>query len=130
MLFPCNQFLSQEPSQPTPALVKKLSKMNLDTEDGSSMLMSMVDVNGSGASPVFEFLKYNSSLYSESTGRVTPIPWNFAKFLVNPNGGGVYKYYSPNESLESIRKDIDLLLSKGVPASEPRKRTVTSSPPS
>mmetsp|Transcript_58140 Transcript_58140/g.170001 ORF Transcript_58140/g.170001 Transcript_58140/m.170001 type:complete len:138 (-) Transcript_58140:153-566(-) len=129
LLFPCNQFLSQEPEQPTPALARRLSKDSLvidEGQKGQAILMSRVDVNGKNASPVYEFLKYNSSLYSESGGTIGPLRWNFTKFLVNPNGGGVYKYYGPKDSWEHITADIDLLLSPERPTSTARKGTTSS----
>lgn len=127
LLFPCNQFLSQEPKQPTPTLTRRLSKDSLSIEGAHSDiagLMSMVNVNGKDASPVYDFLKYNSSLYSEGKGEASPIPWNFAKFLVDPNGGGVFGYYSPKDPLAKVTADIDLLLSGQAPPSQARAPTV------
>lgn len=113
MLFPCNQFLSQEPSSPTPQTIKRMSTNQLNLEAASSsqvVVMEKVDVNGKGAHPVFEFLRYNSSLYNDKTGLMSPIQWNFGKFLVEP-GGGVYKYYSPSTDITAILPDIEKLLS-------------------
>mmetsp|Transcript_35612 Transcript_35612/g.96590 ORF Transcript_35612/g.96590 Transcript_35612/m.96590 type:complete len:91 (-) Transcript_35612:67-339(-) len=90
-------------------------------------MMNMVSVNGADASPVYEFLKYNSSLYSEAKKEVSPIPWNFAKFLVNPNGGSVFKYYGPKEKMETIIKDIETLLSGEAPKSTARQSTISLS---
>mmetsp|Transcript_33661 Transcript_33661/g.104519 ORF Transcript_33661/g.104519 Transcript_33661/m.104519 type:complete len:128 (-) Transcript_33661:127-510(-) len=123
MLFPCNQFLSQEPKQPTKGLVKQLTSGSLDVDSGFGMLMSKVNVNGADASPVYEFLKYNSSLYSESTGKAAPIPWNFAKFLINSKGGGVHSYFSPKSKLDDVIADVDLLLSPSAPTSTTRGET-------
>lgn len=126
LLFPCNQFLRQEPQQPTPKLAKRMSKGSLDMDMAKHvMLMSMVDVNGANASPVFEFLKYNSNLYNEATNKVKPIPWNFTKFLINPKGGSVYKCYTPGAKPEEIRSDISTLLSDQSPSSVARKCTTS-----
>ena len=55
-------------------------------------MFSKIDVNGSNALPVFNFLKENSSLNKD--GKVEDIPWNFAKFVVDRNGK-VIQYYHP-----------------------------------
>merc|ERR1719443_1784242 len=96
MLFPCNQFLSQQGSTDSPTM-KRLSKGTMDLEATEKIkMMKQVDVNGDKACEVYEFMKYNSSLFDSSTEKASPIPWNFAKFLINPKGGGVFKYYAPN----------------------------------
>mmetsp|Transcript_23698 Transcript_23698/g.74556 ORF Transcript_23698/g.74556 Transcript_23698/m.74556 type:complete len:131 (+) Transcript_23698:304-696(+) len=122
LLFPCNQFLSQEPSKPTKQLVKQLSKGVLDLDSMEHVkMMGMVDVNGEKASSVFSFLKYNSKLYDEKTGLAAPLPWNFCKFLVNPAGGGVYGYYEPSVGYDKIISAIECLLAGGEEQSVPRK---------
>mmetsp|Transcript_56078 Transcript_56078/g.159230 ORF Transcript_56078/g.159230 Transcript_56078/m.159230 type:complete len:156 (-) Transcript_56078:53-520(-) len=112
LLFPCNQFMGQEPNAPTPHLAKQMSKGALDLDACTSVrLMAKVDVNGASASPVFEFLKYNSSLYDERSKKAAPIPWNFSKFLVDPASGGVHRYYGPKTPPAALRPDIERLLS-------------------
>lgn len=110
LLFPCNQFLGQEPSMPTKETMKRMSTQTL-TEDSDKhiVLMDKVEVNGENSSPIFEFLKYNSSLYSEQKHAISPIPWNFAKFLVDQNGQ-VFKYYSPSVSPNAMIPDVQGLL--------------------
>mmetsp|Transcript_42816 Transcript_42816/g.96701 ORF Transcript_42816/g.96701 Transcript_42816/m.96701 type:complete len:152 (-) Transcript_42816:64-519(-) len=126
LLFPCNQFLSQEPGQPSNSTARQLSRGSLDAESSPQVkMMARTEVNGANASPVYEFLKYNSSLYNEKTGKATPIPWNFAKFLVCPKGGGVYKYYSPRSAPESIKPDIETLLHPSTPNTVGRAPTTT-----
>lgn len=112
LLFPCNQFLSQEPGTPDKSSVKKMSTGKLDDVDASEHveLMEKVDVNGENAHPVFEFLRYNSSLYNESTHLSGPISWNFAKFLVDTKGG-VFSYYSPSTEISKIKTDLEAVLS-------------------
>mmetsp|Transcript_136248 Transcript_136248/g.236903 ORF Transcript_136248/g.236903 Transcript_136248/m.236903 type:complete len:153 (+) Transcript_136248:248-706(+) len=126
LLFPCNQFLSQEPKMPTKESLKKMSTQQLlDESDKHVILMEKVEVNGSKASPVFEFLKYNSSLYQEAKHLVTPIPWNFSKFLVDQKGH-VFKYYAPTVKMADVQSDIQGLLSesdshKAMPSRAPTK---------
>lgn len=87
------------------------------------LVMDMVDVNGEKASDVFEFLKYNSELYNPQTKYVTPIPWNFGKFLVDPSGG-VYKYYSPQVKPIALKDDINMLLGPDSPKTPTRPKVL------
>jgi glutathione peroxidase len=57
-----------------------------------------IDVNGGNADPVYVYLK------KEAGGLVTPIVWNFTKFLV-VNGRPI-KRYNPQESPLSFEGDI------------------------
>mmetsp|Transcript_88249 Transcript_88249/g.248433 ORF Transcript_88249/g.248433 Transcript_88249/m.248433 type:complete len:136 (-) Transcript_88249:196-603(-) len=116
MCFPCNQFLNQEPKQPTPDLTKKLSTGSLNDavvagDNPRLFMMEMVDVNGVNTHPVFEFLKYNSNLYNEKTNLLMNIKWNFGtKFLVD-QCGGVYKTYNgPGSTLEEIGEGVKAVL--------------------
>lgn len=103
---------------PDDAVVRRASTGKLDSVRGSDQvtIMSKVDVNGPNAHEVFHFLKYNSSLYSEKKGVITPIPWNFSKFLVDARGG-VIKYYGPKASPVDILPDIKAALE--APEGEP-----------
>lgn len=110
ILFPCNQFLGQEPGSPTTDSVNKMADGKLDLKENPNVIIAeKTDVNGQSTHKVWDFLKYNSSLYTAKTGKVAPIPWNFAKFVVEP-AGGVYKYYVPKQELNSILPDIEHLL--------------------
>lgn len=123
MLFPCNQFLNQEPSQPNNESVKKMSQSSLSMDgDASAIMMQMIDVNGKNADPVFQFLRYNSKLYREDKNHIGPIRWNFTKFLVDSEGG-VFKYYSPQISPLDMAADIELLLSQDAPKTFSRAPT-------
>jgi len=128
LLFPCNQFLSQEPGTPDKASVKRMSTGKLDDLDSSEHveLMEKVEVNGENAHPVFEFLRYNSSLYSESSEYSGPISWNFAKFLVDSKGG-VFKYYSPSTEISSIRPDLETVLANPDSPSSKRPPSMVAS---
>mmetsp|Transcript_38272 Transcript_38272/g.81094 ORF Transcript_38272/g.81094 Transcript_38272/m.81094 type:complete len:140 (+) Transcript_38272:473-892(+) len=127
LLFPCNQFLSQEPEMPTNETIEKMSqgKMVNVKDNPHVIVFEKVEVNGENAHPVFEFLKYNSSLYNETQDTVTPISWNFAKFLVEPSGG-VYSYYIPKADPSTITPDVEKLLDgglKGTPVRPPPKQS-------
>eukprot|EP00440_Ansanella_granifera_P041561 gb/GFBE01045069.1/.p1 GENE.gb/GFBE01045069.1/~~gb/GFBE01045069.1/.p1 ORF type:complete len:110 (+),score=39.13 gb/GFBE01045069.1/:1-330(+) len=99
-----------------------MSNNSLKVGDNSLFcMMDMVEVNGPKEHQVFQFLKYNSSLYDEKKDVCKPIGWNFSKFLVNPNGGGVYKYYDKGAKFDTIKADIDLLLSADAPQTLARK---------
>lgn len=63
-----------------------------------------VDVNGSGAAPLYQFLKHKQSGTLGSA-----IKWNFTKFLVNKDGVPVDRY-APTTDPMDIAKDIEKLL--------------------
>jgi len=127
LLFPCNQFLSQEPKVPTAAHVLKMSgsKLDITSDMANATVFDKVDVNGCSASPVFQYLRYNSSLYDEKKHLISPIPWNFGKFLVDSKGG-VFKYYDPKTTDDTIRRDIEVLLAEGAPTSPSRRPSVAA----
>jgi len=86
-------------------------------------LFEMVEVNGKNTHPVFQFLRYNSSLYNESKHISAPIPWNFGKFVVDAHGG-VHKFYGSGADAQ-IQKDIELLLTGDHPPSPKRAPSST-----
>ena len=98
--FPCNQFGGQEPG--TAAEIQAFCSTNYGV---SFPMFAKVDVNGDDAAPLFKFLKAEKPglLGSEA------IKWNFTKFLVDREGN-VVKRYAPNDTPESIAKDIEKLL--------------------
>ena len=98
--FPCNQFGGQEPGNADE--IAEFCKVNFGV---TFPLMQKVDVNGSAASPLFDWLK------AEAPGVLgtKAIKWNFTKFLVDREGN-VVKRYGPSEAPESIAGDIEKLL--------------------
>lgn len=84
--FPCNQFGGQEPG--SNAQIKEF----VQTRFGVTFPMfAKIDVNGSGAHPLFRWLK------AEQGGTlVDAIKWNFTKFLVDRNGHAIARY-SPGD---------------------------------
>lgn len=98
--FPCDQFGHQEPGDDQQ--IAEFCSLNFNV---NFPLFKKVDVNGSNAAPLYDFLKKQAPglLGSKS------IKWNFTKFLVNRQGD-VVKRYGPNTKPEEIRADIEALL--------------------
>ncbi len=82
--FPCNQFGGQEP--------------------GTFPMFAKIDVNGSQAHPLFEYLKREKSGLLGSS-----IKWNFTKFLVDRSGKVVGRY-APTVRPENLTTEIEALL--------------------
>jgi glutathione peroxidase len=94
--FPCNQFGKQESGSNEE--IASFCDLNFNV---TFPMYSKVDVNGENASPLYEYLKNAAPglLGSKS------VKWNFTKFLVN-KAGKVVKRFAPNDSPESIEKQI------------------------
>ncbi|GME90705.1 unnamed protein product [Ambrosiozyma monospora] len=69
--------------------------------------MKKIDVNGSNADPLYEYLK------AEKPGLLgfKGIKWNFEKFLVDRDGKP-YQRYSSLKTPGSLASDIETLLKK------------------
>ena len=99
LAFPCNQFGAQEPGD-----ADEIANFCLLTYDVSFPVMAKIDVNGSGADPIFKHLK------DEKTGLLgSGIKWNFTKFLVDREGNVVSRH-APATKPEQLRKEIEELL--------------------
>ena len=98
--FPCNQFGHQEPGSE-----EQIRSFCSTRYDVSFPLFAKIDVNGKEAHPLYRLLK------SEQKGILgsEAIKWNFTKFLVGPDGA-VLKRYAPNDTPESIGKDLEKML--------------------
>ena len=98
--FPCNQFGEQEPGDEKE--IAKFCELNYGV---TFPLFAKVDVNGETAAPVYKYLKAEKPglLGSEA------IKWNFTKFLIDRKGN-VVKRYAPNDTPESIAKDVEKAL--------------------
>eukprot|EP00566_Odontella_aurita_P027970 CAMPEP_0113565392 /NCGR_PEP_ID=MMETSP0015_2-20120614/22152_1 /TAXON_ID=2838 /ORGANISM="Odontella" /LENGTH=197 /DNA_ID=CAMNT_0000467585 /DNA_START=1 /DNA_END=594 /DNA_ORIENTATION=+ /assembly_acc=CAM_ASM_000160 len=95
LAFPCNQFGKQEPEE-CPVIKAFAAKKGVEFR-----MMYKLDVNGSGASPVYKWLK-------KAAGGPKMITWNFATyFLVSPDG--TVKSFSGVEPLELKGDILDLL---------------------
>ncbi|MFL0672523.1 MAG: glutathione peroxidase [Erythrobacter sp.] len=98
--FPCNQFGAQEPGSADE--IAEFCKVNFGV---TFPLMAKVEVNGDGASPLFDWMKKEAKGLMGSTS----IKWNFTKFLIDRQGH-VVKRYGPQDTPASIAKDIEKLL--------------------
>ena len=98
--FPCNQFGAQEPGD-----ITEIQNFCSLTYDVTFPLFAKINVNGSDASPLFQYLKSAAKglLGSEA------IKWNFTKFLVDRHGTVVGRY-APTTKPESLEKDIGAAL--------------------
>jgi len=97
--FPCNQFGSQEPGSS-----KEISEGCLINYGVSFQMFEKVEVNGSGAHPLYVFLKKH--LTGFLGGR---IKWNFTKFVVDKNGKPV-KRFAPTTKPENMEEFLLKLL--------------------
>ncbi|OFE14395.1 glutathione peroxidase [Humibacillus sp. DSM 29435] len=97
--FPCNQFGGQEPGSEHE--IGEFCQRNYGV---SFPMFAKVEVNGSGAHPLFEWLR------SQKGGLIgNKIRWNFTKFLV-ARDGTVLQRYAPNTDPASIAGDLEKAL--------------------
>ncbi len=98
--FPCNQFGAQDPGSNEE--IAGFCQRNYGVD---FPMMARIDVNGAGADPLFKWLTAEAPglLGSEA------IKWNFTKFLVGKDGQ-VIKRYAPQETPESLAKDVEAAL--------------------
>jgi glutathione peroxidase len=94
--FPCDQFAHQEPGNE--AEIQSFCSL---TYNVTFPLFAKIEVNGSGAHPLYQYLKKAKPglLGSEA------IKWNFTKFLVDREGQ-VLKRYAPSDTPEKIEDDL------------------------
>lgn len=98
--FPCNQFGAQEPGD-----ADEIANFCSLTYDVTFPVMGKIDVNGSGADPLFKHIKAEKPGLMGTQG----IKWNFTKFLVDRDGNVVSRH-APTETPESLEKEIEKLL--------------------
>ena len=98
--FPCNQFGAQDSG--SNGEIAEFCQLNYGV---SFPMMEKIDVNGSGAHPLFQWLT------TEAPGLLgsTAIKWNFTKFLVGKDGS-VIKRYAPTDTPASMARDIEAAL--------------------
>ncbi|MFT4189605.1 MAG: glutathione peroxidase [Aeromicrobium sp.] len=97
--FPCDQFMHQNPGddEETATFCERNYGVTFP-------MFSVVDVNGSDAHPLYQWLK------SEKKGLLGgAVKWNFTKFLVGRDGQ-VVKRYGSNVEPEAIAADIEAQL--------------------
>ena len=97
--FPCNQFGGQEPGD-----AQQIEEFCASKYDVSFPMFEKIDVNGSKAHPLYNYLK------GEKSGLLgSAIKWNFTKFLVDRSGKVVARF-APTATPEGLKKDIEALL--------------------
>nr|WVJ83222.1 glutathione peroxidase [Xanthomonas campestris pv. campestris] len=98
--FPCDQFGHQEPGEA--ADIRQFCSLDYAVD---FPLAAKVEVNGSGAHPLWQWLKHEKRgvLGSEA------IKWNFTKFLIGRDGG-VLERYAPTTKPEALAADIERAL--------------------
>ena len=97
--FPCNQFGGQEPGN-----AEAIGAFCETQYQVSFLMFDKVDVNGTHAHPLYNFLK------SEKSGLLgSAIKWNFTKFLVDRSGQVVGRF-APTTTPESLKEKIEALL--------------------
>lgn len=99
--FPCNQFGGQEPgTEEQIAEFCQLRKVSFP-------MFAKVDVNGSAAVPLYQFLKSEAKGLLGTEG----IKWNFTKFLVDREGK-VLDRFAPN----TVPADMEKAVTKALQA--------------
>jgi len=98
--FPCNQFGAQEPGN-----AEEIANFCKLTYDVTFPVLKKIEVNGAGASPLYDWMK------GEAPGLMgsKSVKWNFTKFLVDRDGN-VVKRYAPTDAPKTLEKDIEKLL--------------------
>ncbi len=98
--FPCNQFGAQEPGN-----AEEIAGFCSLTYEVDFPMMSKVEVNGTGADPLWAWLKHEKKglLGTEA------VKWNFTKFLVGREGE-VIDRFAPNAEPKSLEGAIEAAL--------------------
>jgi len=96
--FPCNQFGAQEPGSDA-----EIASFCSSSYAVSFPMFARVEVNGSGAHPLFVWLKQSCPgvLGSEA------VKWNFTKFIVGRDGVPVSRHAPttrPDELIDELRR--------------------------
>jgi glutathione peroxidase len=98
--FPCNQFGAQDSG--SNGEIAEFCQLNYGV---SFPMMEKIDVNGSTAHPLYQWLS------AEAPGLLgsKAIKWNFTKFLIGKDGA-VIKRYAPTDTPASMAKDVEAAL--------------------
>jgi len=99
--FPCNQFGNQEPGDEKQ--IMEFCRLNYGV---TFPMYAKIEVNGSNAHPLYEFLKKQRLGVPESG----TIKWNFTKFLIDRDGHVVQRF-APSTKPGDLENDIEALLS-------------------
>lgn len=98
--FPCNQFANQDPGSNDE--IVEFCQLNYGV---SFPMMAKIDVNGSHADPLYQWLTSEQRGFLGSKG----IKWNFTKFLVGRDGE-VIKRFGSREDPAALAEDIERAL--------------------
>lgn len=98
--FPCDQFGNQEPGDEME--IKEFCRLNYDV---TFPLFAKIEVNGSGADPLYKYLANARRGFLGSRW----IKWNFTKFLIDREGN-VVRRFGPMVRPEKIERDLVRLL--------------------
>ena len=99
--FPSNQFGAQDPGSNDE--IAEFCKVNYGV---SFPMMSKIDVNGTGAHPLYQWHTEQAPGLLGSKA----IKWNFTKFLIGKDGQ-VLKRYAPQDAPTALAGDIEAALS-------------------
>ena len=97
--FPCNQFGGQEPGD-----ARQIEQFCSSNYAITFPMFAKIDVNGSSAHPLFEYLKNAKFGLLGSS-----IKWNFTKVLVDRSGKVVARH-APTARPEGLTREIEALL--------------------
>jgi glutathione peroxidase len=101
---PCNQFKGQEPGS-----AEEIAEFCSATYGVTFPMTDKVEVNGSGAHPVYQRL----TEVPDASGEAGPVRWNFEKFLIAPNGEVVARFRPQMEpDAPELVEAIEALLSR------------------
>ncbi len=98
--FPSNEFGQQDPGSNDE--IASFCQLNYGV---SFPMMAKIEVNGSGAHPLYQWLASEAPGILGTKG----IKWNFTKFLVGRDGR-VLKRYAPQDAPEKLAADIEAAL--------------------
>ncbi len=98
--FPCDQFGHQEPGD-----AEEIRSFCSLTYDVSFPMFAKVEVNGSGAHPLWMWLKQQKG----GLLGISAIKWNFSKFLIGRDGQVIARY-APTDKPESLAGAIEKAL--------------------
>lgn len=99
LAFPCNQFGSQEPG--TDAEIKAFATNKGVELDKGFDFFSKIDVNGSNAHPLWDYLK------KKQGGTLTnAIKWNFSKFVIDKEGQPVARFSPMDDPIPKVEESI------------------------
>ena len=121
--FPCNQFKEQDPG--SDSQIEEFCQLNYGV---TFQIMKKIDVNGSAADPIFEYLKAQAPTeeykglkgkatramlrkISDSVEKESDILWNFTKFLISKDGKTILRF-APTTEPKDFEKDIESFLAE------------------